>query len=563
MATFVLSANGVDDAGSWTNPTNVFTANGSLATSNTEFDELKVDLEAPDSPPFIDDDEVVSISVLCKTDGPGVQMIAHIHQGVGPSLGSWSASKTVNNGTLTTLTGSFNVSNITNPNTLKVRIVIFDLAGATVSVDRIYATFTQLEIPAEPTNVQATNGTFDDRIRVSWDNKPKTDNYNIYRNTVNNFNTATLIGTTTGTPYADDYIPPDPFPPSPGITYYYWVTGENDAGETDPGGPNTGWLLLSSVTITPAPIEVALETLIGNVDTGPLVITPRPITVRLSTKAPFQLAETDIDGFFQSLAQAHAYTNYGYRQRDTFFAIDQANNTVVWVYPTTSSDSFVKQLPRVMLAINAKTKGIGLGYPLPIEQVGSHTPLKTKNIFGVLTGGPYPWRRKQTSIFAFGATEGTPDDTTSDTEILGKDLYTMNMQIFYGINSNYGDASIYTKFFRPPTKEPNIMTKIHTVKPVFSHGNAGNLTMRGNLWTVSSYLHDDNALARSPDHSSDFIIDGSVIVFSDSTYGLEHCVSLSFDTNAGSAAWAPEEGYTGGGFIGIEIGYSEQQIGFK
>jgi hypothetical protein len=562
MATFNLTVGSIISGASWAGATvaNISTVNGVGASTTTEGATLKLGLNSPVLPNAVDKTAVGRIYVTCKGSVAGLKIKAHLYEGAS-LVGSWASTQTVSSPGFTTLSATVALDPSMNENNLRIWLVVSSMTG-TVTVDNAYAEFTALSIPARPTSVSATDGTLDDHIRISWTQKPGADAYKIYRNTTNSFGTAQYILDAAASPQGNYLTPPDAYPPSPGVVYWYWVTSVNGAGESSPSSSDSGFIELPSVSVTPAQLTFGLETSVDIADPPPDTITPEPISFGLRTKSPFRLEDTDVDGFFQSLCQQHAYTNYGYRQRDTFFAVDQANNTVTWLYPTASSETFVKQLPRVLLAINAQTGQIGLGYPLPLDQDGKHTPLKTKNFFGLLTSGAYPWRRRQTSILAIGARYGTYDDTIIDSEILEKDLYTMNMQSFSGINTSYADASVYTKFFRPPTKKPNTKTRITKIKPIFSHGDASSLEMHGHLWTVSEYTHDDNLLAFSPTTTSDLILDGSVIMFVDSVPGVEHCIGISFDTDGGGTTWPIVNGYTGGGIVGLEIEYTEHEVGF-
>jgi|GEM_PF-4100549 len=79
---------------------------------------------------------------------------------------------------------------------------------------------------AEPTGVVASDGTYTDRIRISWNNTTGAYQYQIYRNTINDPNTAIILWPwfTSATFYYDDTSA------SPGQTFYYWVRARNDCG---------------------------------------------------------------------------------------------------------------------------------------------------------------------------------------------------------------------------------------------------------------------------------------------------------------------------------------------
>jgi hypothetical protein len=90
--------------------------------------------------------------------------------------------------------------------------------------------------PAAPTNVSATDGTYNDKIQISWTASSGASGYRIYRNTVNNSGTATQIDTDTSSPYDDTAV-------AVGITYYYWAKAYNDGGDSGFSTGDSGNLL--------------------------------------------------------------------------------------------------------------------------------------------------------------------------------------------------------------------------------------------------------------------------------------------------------------------------------
>ena len=94
--------------------------------------------------------------------------------------------------------------------------------GAAVSYQ---AFITPSAAPAAPAGVTATDGTFFDRVRVTWNAVLAAGGYQVFRNATNTFETATKLTSSdvTGT-YFDDMTA------SVGTTYYYWVVATNPAG---------------------------------------------------------------------------------------------------------------------------------------------------------------------------------------------------------------------------------------------------------------------------------------------------------------------------------------------
>jgi hypothetical protein len=83
-------------------------------------------------------------------------------------------------------------------------------------------------------SMSASKGSFSDKIRISWGTQSAYNAFAIYRNTVNQLSTATLIGTTVSN-YFDDYNI------SSGGSYYYWLQYFAQSGDSFTGIPSVGW----------------------------------------------------------------------------------------------------------------------------------------------------------------------------------------------------------------------------------------------------------------------------------------------------------------------------------
>ena len=68
-----------------------------------------------------------------------------------------------------------------------------------------------------PTNVAAADGTSCDGVLVTWSLSPNADTYSVWRNTVNDAGTASLLASSPSTSYDDSTA-------LPGVTYFYFVT---------------------------------------------------------------------------------------------------------------------------------------------------------------------------------------------------------------------------------------------------------------------------------------------------------------------------------------------------
>jgi outer membrane protein assembly factor BamB len=100
--------------------------------------------------------------------------------------------------------------------------------------------------PPPPTGVSATDGTYTDRVRVTWNVSSGATSYEVYRATSSG-GTKSQIGTPSGTSY-DDYSA------SVGTTYYYWVKAKNSYGTSGYSSYNTGY---RAGTAPPAPTNVS------------------------------------------------------------------------------------------------------------------------------------------------------------------------------------------------------------------------------------------------------------------------------------------------------------------
>ncbi len=90
------------------------------------------------------------------------------------------------------------------------------------------------QTPASPPTVNASDGTLCTGVAVTWNAATQADSYYVYRNTVNNTGTATLLVTTAATNYTDNAA-------VVGTTYYYWVRSNNECGPGNYSTVNTGY----------------------------------------------------------------------------------------------------------------------------------------------------------------------------------------------------------------------------------------------------------------------------------------------------------------------------------
>jgi len=91
-------------------------------------------------------------------------------------------------------------------------------------------------VPVPPTDVAASDGTYTDRIDISWTAVPCADQYQVYRHTTDDPDSATpLEEWQTDTGFSDESALAE-------TVYYYWVKAENDSGTSGFSTPDTGWV---------------------------------------------------------------------------------------------------------------------------------------------------------------------------------------------------------------------------------------------------------------------------------------------------------------------------------
>lgn len=105
--------------------------------------------------------------------------------------------------------------------------------------------------PAAPANISSTDGTYCDRVRVSWNDVEGADSYRIFRNTTNNLATAEQLAVDGGSPYNDTSA-------QPGIIYFYWVKAQNACGNSGVTLPNDGYR--KAIPLNPSNVSASAGT---------------------------------------------------------------------------------------------------------------------------------------------------------------------------------------------------------------------------------------------------------------------------------------------------------------
>ncbi|MDD5134686.1 MAG: FG-GAP-like repeat-containing protein [Phycisphaerae bacterium] len=104
--------------------------------------------------------------------------------------------------------------------------------------------FTTNPLLSPPTGASASDGTYSDYIKITWNSASNAYKYQIYRNTGNNFSTSSNLGympASSGTFWYDEVD--DSNPPVYGQTYYYWIVTEDISGNrSQQSNSNSGYL---------------------------------------------------------------------------------------------------------------------------------------------------------------------------------------------------------------------------------------------------------------------------------------------------------------------------------
>jgi fibronectin type 3 domain-containing protein len=115
--------------------------------------------------------------------------------------------------------------------------------------------------PPAPTGIAASDSSDPKLVHLSWNAVPGATGYQIYRNTVDDANTATLLGSiVTGTSFDDATA-------IPGVTYFYWIKAVDATSMSDFSDSNQG----SRPQVAPSASNAALATLEDTALNGMLI----------------------------------------------------------------------------------------------------------------------------------------------------------------------------------------------------------------------------------------------------------------------------------------------------
>jgi len=92
-----------------------------------------------------------------------------------------------------------------------------------------------------PTNVSASDGTYTNKICVTWIEVSGAGSYDVWRNTLSSTNGASQIIDTASTTYDDTNV-------SANVSYYYWVRAKNSVATSEFSLPNSGYASMGNAS---------------------------------------------------------------------------------------------------------------------------------------------------------------------------------------------------------------------------------------------------------------------------------------------------------------------------
>jgi len=140
---------------------------------------------------------------------------------------------------------------------------------------------------AAPRNLAASDGTYTNKVAVTWDAASGATGYRIFRHTSNNSASATQIGTAVSTTYDDTAA-------VAGTTYYYWVKAVNAEGSFS--ASDSGFVGVVGPLIT-------ANGLVGNVDLN----SGDPVTIAVQMMNIEPYLGADVDWWVVALAGSSWY----------------------------------------------------------------------------------------------------------------------------------------------------------------------------------------------------------------------------------------------------------------
>lgn len=116
--------------------------------------------------------------------------------------------------------------------------------------------------PSVPTGVTASDGTYTDKVRITWNAVSEATGYEVWRNSINSTSTANSIASTINVTY-DDTIA------TAGATFYYWVKATNSFGTGSFSSSDSGYRR----TLAPGEVAFSAASYTVNENAGSVTLT--------------------------------------------------------------------------------------------------------------------------------------------------------------------------------------------------------------------------------------------------------------------------------------------------
>lgn len=127
---------------------------------------------------------------------------------------------------------------VTSGTTYRISVRGYSSNTGSISLHWSFTPSASVTTPAAPTGVTASDGTYTDKVLVSWTASSGATSYMVYRATSSS-GTKTTLGSTASTSWNDTTA-------TAGTTYYYWVKASNSAGTSGFSSYETGYRASSS-----------------------------------------------------------------------------------------------------------------------------------------------------------------------------------------------------------------------------------------------------------------------------------------------------------------------------
>jgi hypothetical protein len=139
--------------------------------------------------------------------------------------------------------------------------------------------------PAAPTGLSASDGTYTNKVRLTWNATPQATGYQVWRHTAADSAAASLLGTSGEQVYDDSTAVPE-------TLYYYWLKATNADGVSDFSAGDSGYALPLGPAIT------------ANGASGAITVAyPEPVTIAVAMNADIY-AGVEVDWWVVAFAHS-------------------------------------------------------------------------------------------------------------------------------------------------------------------------------------------------------------------------------------------------------------------